>query len=262
MSTSDVEQDDQRAGGVPQAFRNALFWQWAPAMPRALPAGFITVLYALASAARKDGRLRFGGRGGKLIRVSAVASAVRADVKDVRRYIHAAIAAGVVAIYETPRKGAPIEYVILVSPDPDWAAAVRSLQASKRRRPAPWTDPNQGGTSPTVRNTNRGGTSPTVEGTYEKEPWGTYPPPTVGGRPPGSPPQTVGERPPHVPGFNQDTLQELADAGGQPQDVRALPREDHTERDTAAANTTEPDNLTGIDAFRHARANRPRRAAR
>ena len=79
------DQDARAAGSVPNAYRNALFWRWAPQMPRGLSSSFVTVLYALASAADPAGRVRF--RDGKAIRIKDIAAAAKADEKDVRRYL-------------------------------------------------------------------------------------------------------------------------------------------------------------------------------
>lgn len=131
-SVSTEEQESRSGGGVPNAFRNALFWHWVPAMPKALPAAFVTLLYALASAANSGGQLRF--KGGDPIRLSAITKATRGDEKEVRRYLDAAIAAGVVMVEGDRGRGKVTVYVILVSPRPDWGAAVASLEASRKKR--------------------------------------------------------------------------------------------------------------------------------
>jgi hypothetical protein len=101
---NDTEQAEQRASGsVPNAFRNALFWRWAPAMPTGLPSSFVTVLYALAAAADPAGKVKF--RDGKAIRIKDIAAAAKVDEKDCRRYINAAIAAGVVGVEGEQRPG-------------------------------------------------------------------------------------------------------------------------------------------------------------
>ncbi|MFE0376222.1 hypothetical protein ACFW1M_11665, partial [Streptomyces inhibens] len=182
MSTD--EQAGQSAGGsVPHAFRNALFWRWAPAMPKGIPASFVTVLYALGAAADTAGRLRF--RDGKAIRIKDIAAAVKADEKDVRRYLTAAIAAGVVSIQGEARRGRATLYVLILSPWPDWTAAVASLETTKRkpRKAPPWVEDEakNGGVSPEPEN---GGHAPELSAPDPEEERGTRPPLSSGDTPP------------------------------------------------------------------------------
>lgn len=211
MSTD--EQSGHAAGGsVPHAFRNALFWRWVPDMPKGIPASLVTVLYALGAAADTAGRLRF--RDGKAIRIKDVAAAVKADEKDVRRYLTAAIAAGVVGIQGEARRGRATLYVLILSPRPDWTAAVTSLETTKRkpRKAPPWVE--NGGVSPEPEN---GGHAPELPADQPDEERGTRPPLSSGDTPPfGS-----GDTPPNNPGIAKELHQEMAGVGEQPQVVGA-----------------------------------------
>ncbi|MET7933451.1 hypothetical protein [Streptomyces sp. NPDC005322] len=238
MSTD--EQAGPTGGSVPHAFRNALFWRWAPAMPKGLPTLFVTVLYALSAAADPAGRVRF--RDGKAIRIKDIAAACKADEKDVRRAIEAAIAAGVVAIQGERRRGRPALYVLVLSPFPEWDAAVRSLEESKRKRaerkPPPWRGEN-GGRSPELSESENGGPPPELTAGTDEEERGTAPRMSSGDRPPfGS-----GDRPPNNPGIAKELPQDMAEVDEQPPLVGGsepqadLPQEPHPaadHRDTEA----------------------------
>ncbi len=234
------EQAGRADGGVPHAYRNALFWRWAPAMPARLPAAFVTVLYACGAAADKGGRLRF--RDGKPIRIRDLAAAAKADEKDVRRYLDAAIAAGVLGVEGERRRGTPTLYVLLLSPRPDWGAAVASLAASRRksRKAPPWLEDQEagdtakfGGHAPEPEN---GGHAPELgTGGGEKE-RGTRPRTSSGDTPPfGS-----GDTPPNNPGITQDISQDMAEVGGQPEPLardttnKINPAQDKTTQDQPA----------------------------
>lgn len=214
--TADPIDDPPTGGSVPHKFRQRLFWEWAQQMPRALPAGFITTLYAMASAADPSGHLRFNK--GKLITIRAVASAARVDVKDARRYVKAAVAAGVVGMPAEQRNGSAILYAILLSPFPDWDAAVAVLEGSKRKRKhtIDWhTEKNQGGHTPEVPDGDRGGHTPTVwddeEPPPDEEPWGTHPPRGWGD----TPPRGWGDTPPRIPGSSMSSSMTVAEVVSQ-----------------------------------------------
>ncbi|MYV56475.1 hypothetical protein [Streptomyces sp. SID3212] len=143
------EEQPGQGGGVPNAFRNAIFWRWSRTMPRPLRGPFLTLLYALGTAANPGGALRF--RDGTVIRIQDIARAVGSDEKDVRRMITAAIAAGVVSVQGARGRGRRPTYVILVTPCPDWTAAVASLALTRpKKKPAksPWRGPEFGGPTP------------------------------------------------------------------------------------------------------------------
>lgn len=197
------EQAGRAPGSVPHAYRNAIFWRWTPAMPSSLPSAFVTLLYALGTAADAAGKLKF--RDGKAIRIKDIAAAVKADEKDVRRYIDAAIAAGVLGIEGERRRGRAALYVLILSPWPDWDAATASLDASKRksRKAPPWM--------------KNGGHAPELPARESEKERGTRPRMSSGDTPPfGS-----GDTPPNNPGIAKELPQETAEVGEQPQVVGA-----------------------------------------
>lgn len=128
------EQDDRKAGAVPNSFGNALAWRWTRQMPRGLKGGFLTMLYALRAMAAPSGELRFAD--GKPIRIQDIAKAAGCREHDARRYLDAGIRAGVVLVDGERRRGRPTRYAIpgIVPPCPDWKAADDYLKATARRR--------------------------------------------------------------------------------------------------------------------------------
>ncbi|MFF2522282.1 hypothetical protein [Streptomyces liangshanensis] len=201
-----------QGGGVPNAFRNAIFWRWSRTMPRPLRGAFLTLLYALGSAANPGGALRF--RDGTVIRAQDIARAVGSDQKDVRRYLTAAIAAGVVAVQGARGRGRRPTYIILVTPSPDWTAAVASLALTRpKKKPAPWTEPEFGGPTPEPA-------SPPSSGDQPPNPTGS----SSGDRPPfgfgGPTPEQFGGRSPEQPMITQELPQVTADVGGDQRDAR------------------------------------------
>ncbi|MFF4752672.1 hypothetical protein [Streptomyces sp. NPDC001270] len=210
MSTE--EQATPAGGSVPNAFGNALAWKWTRQMPTALRrTGLPTLLYALRAMANAAGELRFADR--KPIRIQDIAKAACADEKDSRRYLEAAIRAGVVGISGARRRGAPTLYVLLLAPAPDWTAAEEYLRATARRpgkRPAVW----QGEKSSGDRDPNQfGGPRPELTDGTTEEVRGTAPPMSSGDRAPiGS-----GDRAPNNPGIAKELPQELAEVSSQPQ---------------------------------------------
>ncbi|MFI1472075.1 hypothetical protein [Streptomyces wuyuanensis] len=220
--TTDEQASGQASGSVPHAYRNALFWRWAPNMPKGLSSSFVTVLYALAAASDPAGRVRF--RDGKAIRIKDIAAACKADEKDVRRYLQAAIVAGVVAVQGEQRRGRASLYVLVLSPSPDWDAAVSSLDSTKRNRaertPPPWrseqTEKN-GGRPPELSEHENGGPPPELPAPGDEKERGTAPRTSSGDRPPfGS-----GDRPPNNPGKAKELPQDMAEVVFKPQVVGA-----------------------------------------
>ncbi|WP_442803451.1 hypothetical protein OG411_19185 [Streptomyces pseudogriseolus] len=151
-----TEEPTATSGSVPNAFGNALAWRWSRQMPTALRRGFLTLLYALRAMANAAGELRFSGDR-QPIRIQDIAKAAGASEKDARRYLDAAIHAGVVVVKGERKRGKPTLYVIVPNPYPDWRAAEDHLKSTARKpgkRPAPWAqdtgssgdrDPNQFG---------------------------------------------------------------------------------------------------------------------
>lgn len=211
------EQEERAAGSVPNAYGNAVAWRWAPAMPTPLRRGFLTMLYALRSMANASGELRFHGDR-KPIRIQDIAKAAGCREKDARRYLNAAIAAGIVAVRGERRRGTPTLYVLALLPSPDWDAALASLSGSKEapgKTPPPWRAgeessgdhrPNQFGPPPPEPTD---GTAEEVRATAARSSSGDH-------RPFGS-----GPRRPNNPGIAKELPQEMAEVGGQPQVDRA-----------------------------------------
>lgn len=239
MSTD--EQAGRASGSVPHAYRNAIFWQWAPKMPSSLPSAFVTLLYALGTAADPAGKLKF--RDGKPVRIKDIAAAVKADEKDVRRYVDAAITAGVLGVEGRRRRGTATLYVLILHPRPFWDAAVSSLESSRRkpRKAPPWMQsdagaPSQknGGVSPELAEPKNGGHAPELEHQRGEEERGTRPRTGSGDTPPfGS-----GDTPPNNPGRAREETQEMAEVVDQPRVVgsRAVekiisPQEEHDDHD-------------------------------
>lgn len=215
--------DDAEApssGSVAHTFRNRLFWHWADTIPRDIPGGFIATLYAMSAAADPAGVLRFN-TGGKTISLTRIARGARVDVKDCRRYVRAAIAAGLVHEPEDPQKGRAVVYRLSLCPlGPDWGAAQAALKSSRRVRvkadPPPWGGENLGGPTPQVHDNNLGGPTPQVphdpDHSDGSEPRGTDPLPTWGDLPP----RGWGDRPPTIPGFSMSSSMTGADRVPQP----------------------------------------------
>ena len=130
------------SGGVPNAFGNALAWKWTRQMSAYLRrSGLPTLLYALRAMANANGELRFSGDR-KPIRIQDIAKAACANEKDGRRYMDAAIRAGVVTIRGERKRGVATLYVLLPSPFPDWQAAEDYLRSTARKpgkRPTEWS---------------------------------------------------------------------------------------------------------------------------
>lgn len=136
------DEQPKTSGSVPNAYGNAIARRWAPELPRQLTGGFLTLLYALRALASADGRLRYE-RDGKPITIQQITRACRSDQKDVRTYLQAAVAAGVVAIDEESDisgqdRGRATLYRLVVCPWPDWQAAAgivwvaQQVKAEKR----------------------------------------------------------------------------------------------------------------------------------
>jgi hypothetical protein len=182
-------------------------------MPTALRRGFLTLLYALRAMANANGELRFSGDR-QPIRIQDIAKAAGASEKDARRYIDAAIRAGVVVVKGERKRGKPTLYVILPSPWPNWQAAEDHLKSTARKpgkRPAPWTteagssgdrDPNQFG-SPRPELTDGTGqevrVTATRMGSGDRDPNGS------------------GHRDPNNPGVTHDSSHDGARVVPQPQ---------------------------------------------
>lgn len=220
-------EDPRTPGSVPNSWGNALAWRWVPAMPKGIPSGFVTLLYALRTMANAAGEVRF--RDGKAIRIKDIAAAAKADEKDARRYLDAAISAGVVSVKGERRRGRSALYVLMLSPFPDWAAAADELAATRRKRAErkapPWREEEgtkNGGGSPVLEAEEKGGPPPVLDTPEPEEERGTAPRMRTGDRPPfGS-----GDRPPNNPGIAKELPQEMAGPGEQPQESPGAGRTD------------------------------------
>jgi hypothetical protein len=151
---SESELEPYAGGSVAHNWGNALARRWAPELPRPLTQGFLTCLYALRQLAGADGQLKYA-RDGKGITLAEIAAACRSSQKDVRAFLTAAIAAGVVTTVGARRRGVAAVYSLLVSPRPNWAAAAAVVEAHRRgrtttREPAeqPTSSDHSGPTSP------------------------------------------------------------------------------------------------------------------
>ena len=222
---------EKNPGSTAHAWRQRLFWDWAQDIPSLLPGGFVAVLYAAGSAADASGHLRFA-RGGKPIPLPKLAKGARVDVKDARRYVNAAIAAGVMCKVGDPKPGVAVLYSLLLSPFPDWGAAQSFLQKSSRVRPdrdgsradrAKAAQGNLGGVPPQVEDSNPGGQAPYVWDQEppedEPEPRGAGPLPTWGA----CPPTTQGGRPPTYQGYSMDYPMTMPEVVTQPEVPSVLP---------------------------------------
>jgi hypothetical protein len=223
------EEQEQRNGSVAHAFGQALATRWAPSMPAAIKrTGLPTLLYAMRQLANPAGVLRFT-RDGKPVRLKMIAAAACCDEKDARRYIDAAITAGVVQVEGERKRGSITVFRLLVNPFPDWAAAAAHLEATKRQRPErkapPWrkgSGPNLGGPPPVADDAEFGGSPPPVDEDFGPEVRGTAPLWTTGDRPP----MSSGDRPPNNPWNTHEVSHDRAEVDPQPQVVDGWDREE------------------------------------
>lgn len=123
-------QPDRASGGVPHTYRLRMLWRWVPGMPPGLRRrkGFLNALQTLAALADVQGRSRFQDNG-QPIRITQLAKAMGSAEKDCRRFLTAAIAAGILTTEEAPRRGRVTVYVLVVALSPRWEAALAVLTA-------------------------------------------------------------------------------------------------------------------------------------
>ncbi|WP_328434519.1 hypothetical protein [Streptomyces sp. NBC_00425] len=130
MSTE--QQDDRTSGSPAHSFGNTLAWNWSREMPRYLKGPFLTALYACRALASASGRMCF--KDGKAIRIQDMAKAFGCREQDARRYLDAAIRAGVILVDGERRRGIATVYVLnALIRHPDWKAAEDYLKATARR---------------------------------------------------------------------------------------------------------------------------------
>jgi hypothetical protein len=208
------EQDARTSGSVPVAYGNALSWRWTRDMSAYLRrSGLPLLLCQLRNFASASGEVAFSGDR-KPIRIQDIAAASCCREKDARRYLEAAIRAGVVQILGERKRGVPTRYVIVVHPFPDWQAAEDYLKSTGRKPgkgAAPWQDDDQ---SSGHRGPNHiGPPRPELTGGTENEVRATAAPWSSGHRgPTGS-----GHRGPNNPGVTHDSPQDRAEVVPQPQ---------------------------------------------
>ncbi|NML55690.1 hypothetical protein HHL19_36275 [Streptomyces sp. R302] len=234
-----MDDEQQRTGGsVAHAYGNMLARQWAPQMPRLLTGPFLTMLYALRTLASADGRLRYE-RDGKAITIQQIARACRSDQKDVRDYLQAAGAAGVVAVVDDGhgtggKRGRAVMYSLVLCPSPDWERAAGLVWIAQQRkkeqrearalaRKAAAAAQSSGDSVPTSLEETSGDSAPTSEGDTSgdsaprsaEEGSGDRAPTQVGGQCP----EGVGGQCPDHPGSTHELPHEMAEVVPQPQDA-------------------------------------------
>ncbi|MFF7534902.1 hypothetical protein ACFZB2_38320 [Streptomyces bobili] len=219
MST---DEQDARPGSVPNAFGNALSWKWTRNMSTYLRrSGLPLLLCQLRNFASASGEVAFSGDR-KPIRITDIAAASCCREKDARRYLEAAIRAGVVQILGERKRGAATRYVIVVHPWPDWQAAEDYLKSTARdnsKRPAKWTEETEGpeGSSGHSGPNHNGPLRPELTGGTAEEVRAT-PARRSSGH---SGPMGSGHSGPNNPGGFPWVPQERAEVGFQPQVVGA-----------------------------------------
>lgn len=211
---SNEEQDSRTSGGVPNAYGNALSWKWTRQMSTYLRrSGLPLLLCQLRNFASASGEVAFASDRSP-IRIQDIAKAACADEKDARRYMEAAMRAGVVQVLGERKRGKAARYVIVVHPFPDWQAAEDYLKSTARkpgRRPAEWSGD---GESSGHRDPNQfGAPRPELTGGTENEVRGTAPRMGSGHRDPNG----SGHRDPNNPGVSHGLSHDGADAVDQPQ---------------------------------------------
>lgn len=221
---------DRASGGIPHTYRLQLIWRWVPGMPRALRRrkGFLTALHTLAAMADVQGRTRFQDTG-QPIRITQLAKAMASDEKDTRRYLTAAIAAGILTTEAAPRRGRVTVYrLVMALGTPRWAAALAVLEvggtdAETREHAYTGSTPHDrefGGTSPELLPAARGASSGDVSPNFG---------PVAGERVRGTGPRwssgdgsplSSGDGSPNNPGVPKSNPHEMACVGPQPEGAR------------------------------------------
>ncbi|MFH9013998.1 hypothetical protein ACH4C6_21785 [Streptomyces sp. NPDC017943] len=205
--------------------------------------GLPTLLYALRAMANSAGELRFSGDR-KPIRIQDIAKAACANEKDARRYIEAAIRAGVVTVRGERKRGVPTLYVLLVHPFPDWPAAEDYLKTTARKpgkRPAAWSEETE---SSGDRDPNQfGPPRPELTDGTDSEVRVTATPWSSGHRDP----MGSGHRDPNNPGVSQELTHESAEVSFRPQLVGAP--DDQSDHQEHHDDTTPPSNPDDFETW-------------
>lgn len=201
------------SGSVPNAFGNALSWRWTRDMSAYLRrSGLPLLLCQLRNLAAASGEIAFSSDR-KPIRIQDIAKAACCDEKEARRYLEAAIRAGVVQVLGERKRGKAARYVIVVHPFPDWPAAEDYLRSTARKR-APGWDQHAESSGDSAPNQN-GGQRPELTAGTAEEVRGTAPRMSSGD----SAPNGSGDSAPNNPGGYPWVSQDGAEVGFQPQVV-------------------------------------------
>lgn len=224
-----TEQDVKQPHGI-HAFRNRLFWRWSDELPRPLREGFVKVLHAFGAGANESGRMVF--RDGRVITLKEIARAACVDVKDARRYVDAAMAAGVVSMDGMRKRGHTPVYSAVLADAPDWAAAVEALRETrsqpKRRAPRVWeTEEGKGDAPASPPEGGKGDAPPSEKGGCTPEGKGDAPLTSQGS--PSNYPKNYGD------GRRPTTGSGGAHEGGSAAAATASPAEEETKELRAAA---------------------------
>lgn len=275
------QQPDRASGGVPHTYRLRMAWRWVPGMPPGLRRrkGFLNALQTLATLADVEGRSRFQDNG-QPIRITQLAKAMGSAEKDCRRFLAAAIAAGVLTTEQAPRRGRVTVYVLVVALSPRWDAALAVLTAGGADTEEDTAAVSEfGGTSLAVRTADAGddttargqfgGSSPELDEARQHPSSGDVPPNSTpvaqdrvrvtgtrcgsgDGYPIGS-----GDGSPNNPGVPTDTPHEMAGEGPQLRDARG--RNESHERAEAEPDTSAARSLRSVTGAQSgARTGRPR----
>ncbi|WP_381792860.1 hypothetical protein [Streptomyces niveus] len=206
--SDDLEPQSRASGCPPHEFGNALAWKWTREMPTPLKGGFLTLLYAMRAMASASGQMRFSGDG-KPIRIQDIAKAAGCREKDARRYLEAAIRAGVVVTIGDRRRGKATLYTLVLCPWPEWAAAADYLKSTARPRKV--EDEGSGHSGPNSVETEVQAT----EARTDEEGNRATAARMGSGR---SGPNGSGHSGPNNPGSNHELHQEMAEVVPQPQE--------------------------------------------
>jgi hypothetical protein len=207
------------SGSVPVAVGNALTWRWPREMsPYLRRTGLVLLLCQLRNFATASGEIAFNSDR-KPIRITDIATAACCREKDARRYLEAAIRAGVVRVIGERKRGKATRYAIVPHPFPDWQAAEDYLKSTARdnsKRPPKWVEETDGSSGHSGPNQN-GPLRPELPEKTTDEVRAT--PARMGSGHSG--PTGSGHSGPNNPGGFPRSSQERAEVGFQPQVVGA-----------------------------------------
>lgn len=226
------EQEDpgRKPGCPPHEFGNALAWKWTREMPTPLKSGFLTLLYSMRAMASASGQMRFSGDG-KPIRIQDIAKAAGCREKDARRYLEAAIRAGVVVTIGERRRGKPTLYALVLCPWPSWEAAADYLKSTARPRKE--DDESSGHSGPNSDGEEVRATAARTEGEEVRA--------TAARMGSGhSGPNGSGHSGPNNPGGNHELPQEMAGVVPQPQEHAGEGSEDDSPQQEETGTAARP----------------------